>query len=327
MNKTNYSLPEEAAEMTLQQVRQLRRIEQQLRDIFGNSSYQEVIPPSFEYTKLYTELQHKDSQFNQEKIFQFINHEGRTISLRYDFTIPLARTYAQNNKSGVSRYSYFGKVFRKEKRHKGRRTEAYQIGVERFGGDSQTAEREIFQLALETTSQLGLDKIIWEIGSASFFYQLYRLVGEAPEFTEILSKKNLSGMIEFIEIHKFSPALNQLLKHLLIKNDLESLSDLVEATTDPLLISAFKELEQRVQEISIQSRVQIDLAMVPSMDYYTGLMFSAYCEAVSQPILSGGRYDQLLAHFGENTVAIGFCCHLDNVLKALENQEIEVKND
>ena len=95
MEKINYLLPEESAEMTLNQVKSLRQIEGRLRKLFGLKNYQEVMPPSFEYTQLYTALESNGKTFNQEKMFQFINHEGQSITLRYDFTLPLVRLYSR----------------------------------------------------------------------------------------------------------------------------------------------------------------------------------------------------------------------------------------
>lgn len=69
MEKINYLLPEESAEMTLNQVKSLRQIEGRLRKLFGLKNYQEVMPPSFEYTQLYTALESNGKTFNQEKCF------------------------------------------------------------------------------------------------------------------------------------------------------------------------------------------------------------------------------------------------------------------
>ena len=121
MEKINYLLPEESAEMTLNQVKSLRQIEGRLRKLFGLKNYQEVMPPSFEYTQL--------------------------------FTLPLVRLYSQIKDSTSARYSYFGKIFRKEKRHKGRSTENYQIGIELFGESADKSELEILSLALQVIEQ------------------------------------------------------------------------------------------------------------------------------------------------------------------------------
>ncbi len=318
MEFLNYLLPEEAGEMTLAQVARLRQIEQRLRLLFETAKYQEVMPPNFEYVELYDSLK---TGFASEKMFQFINHEGKSIALRYDFTIPLARTYAQSGEFGLTRYAYFGKVFRKERRHKGRRTESYQIGVELLGGTKVDTDRECLDLILKAIEKLPLSPVILELGSADFFKRLCELVGNhASELTELLSKKNLSGMKRFVEENQFSPSFSRLLTELSVNTDLTVLSNLVQETLDEPLITAVRDLI----EIAEQLDVVIDFGMVPAMHYYTGLMFKAYSDKVAQPLISGGRYDDLLTQFHCESSAIGFCCHMDNILKAWEQ---EVQND
>lgn len=323
IEKIKFLLPEEAAEMTLAQVGRLRLIESRLRALFDGASYQEVMPPSFEYTDLYTNLGSKVSGgFSTEKMFQFIDHEGKSIALRYDFTVPLVRTYAQAKLGNVARYAYFGKVYRKEKRHKGRRTEAYQIGVELLGEAPSLAEQEILRLALDAITALKLNRVVFEIGSASFFNRLCDLVGtdNTAELTELLLKKDLSGMEKFVAKNDFSTDFCELLEKILTVTDLAELGACVAQTKDEVLAQALADLTANVQQLDTRWQVTVNLGMVPTMDYYNGLMFKAYSDAVSQPILSGGRYDELLTKFGKNAAAIGFCCQMDAILKALENQ-------
>ncbi|MCL2113508.1 ATP phosphoribosyltransferase regulatory subunit [Lactococcus protaetiae] len=319
MNNYHYLLPEESAEMSLIQVANLRKIEKNLREIFINENYQEVMPPNFEYVELYTQL---GSDFKPEKLFQMINHEGKPIALRYDFTIPLARTYAYTRNSEIERYVYFGKVFRKEKRHKGRRTESYQIGIELLGAQEQLADKEIITLSLAALEQIPLKHSLLEIGSAKFYKRLCELVGQekSKELTEHLKKRNISGIEQFVSSHQFPSVFKNLLTELLVLTDPLSLLRLVTATQDEILIEAVSTLTQLCQQFSGNHQIVIDLAMVPAMSYYTGLMLTAYSDVVSQPIISGGRYDELLSRFELKTTAIGFCCHMDNILKAIEEE-------
>lgn len=110
------------------------------------------------------------------------------------------------------------------------------------------------------------------------------------------------------------------MKEIFITNELSRLENLVTNTKDDVLISSFDQLKEFSEKLSMIKPIIIDLGMVPKMDYYTDLMFKAYSSAANQPILSGGRYDQLLSNFQEEAVAIGFCCHMDTILKALERQ-------
>ena len=57
-------------------------------------------------------------------MFQYINHEAKNVAMRLDFTIPLARLYANSANTCEARYSYFGKVYRKTM-HKGRSSEVF----------------------------------------------------------------------------------------------------------------------------------------------------------------------------------------------------------
>jgi ATP phosphoribosyltransferase regulatory subunit len=60
--------------------------------------------------------------------------------------------------------------------------------------------------------------------------------------------------------------------------------------------------------------------MVPTMKYYTGFMIKGYSDQSAQPILSGGRYDDLLPRFNVNKTAVGFCFHMNHILKAIEKE-------
>ncbi len=94
MEEFKYLIPEESIDAIISNVSKLREIENNLRTIFAKNNYKEVLMPSFEYVDLYTQL---DCGFEQEKMFQYINHEGKNVAMRCDFTIPLARFYSTNN--------------------------------------------------------------------------------------------------------------------------------------------------------------------------------------------------------------------------------------
>lgn len=81
-----------------------------------------------------------------------------------------------------------------------------------------------------------------------------------------------------------------------------------------------QKLSELLAEIN-DPRLRLDLSKVPSMSYYTGLMIEAYATGSNQPILSGGRYDEMLSEFGLDAGAVGFCCYMDNMVKALEAEE------
>jgi ATP phosphoribosyltransferase regulatory subunit len=60
-------------------------------------------------------------------------------------------------------------------------------------------------------------------------------------------------------------------------------------------------------------RIEVDLGEVRGLGYYTGLVFNAYAAGAPGPVGGGGRYDTLLARFGDARPAVGFSLDLDAV--------------
>ena len=66
-----------------------------------------------------------------------------------------------------------------------------------------------------------------------------------------------------------------------------------------------------LQQLGLGDKVIIDLGLVNQAEYYTGIIFRGYFDAVGEPVLSGGRYDNLLNDFGTDLPAIGFAVNVD----------------
>lgn len=315
-----YLIPEESIDAIVTNVSKLREIENSLRDIFNKNKYQEVLMPSFDYVDLYKQL---DSGFEPEKMFQYINHEGKNVAMRCDFTIPLARFYSTNNhENEVARYCYFGKVYRKETMHKGRSSEFFQGGVELINKPGVAGDKECLNMIQESLGHLGLNNLIIEIGSASFFNRLCTLVGnQASQLTNILKYRNISAMKEFVASNNFDDKLNDLLLKLPTAfGTLSSLEAIIDNIDDEMLLTSLLYLKKLYNSLDCQEHIIFDLGMVPTMKYYTGLMIKGYSDKSAQPIISGGRYDDLLPRFNKNVGAIGFCYHMNHILKAIDKE-------
>ena len=68
------------------------------------------------------------------------------------------------------------------------------------------------------------------------------------------------------------------------------------------------------------SNVVLDLAFVPGIAYYTGIVFEIFCEGEEGPVTlgGGGRYDGLVKALGGNDVpAMGFALRPDRIANAL----------
>jgi ATP phosphoribosyltransferase regulatory subunit len=63
--------------------------------------------------------------------------------------------------------------------------------------------------------------------------------------------------------------------------------------------------------------VLIDLTMIGDFSYYTGMTFEGYAADLGFPVVSGGRYDNLLSQFGRPAPATGFALKTTRILELL----------
>ncbi len=320
MEEFKYLIPEESIDAIMSNVSLLRNIEGHLREVFNEHHYLEVLMPSFEYVDLYNDV---SIGIEEEKMFQFINHEGKRIALRVDFTVPLARLYSNQNEQGEKRYAYFGKVYRKEKKHKGRSSEFFQAGIELLGKAGFEGDMECLNIIQQTLQYLKLKDIKIELSSAKFYKRLCELVDDSS-FVNILKKRDISSMQLLIEKKQIQSPLKDLLIQLPgCFGDINMLKQMIDMIQDQQLKNALIELETLYNQLDPQKRqcFSFDLAMTPSMKYYTGIMIKGYSPYSAETIINGGRYDQLMSHFHKNVPAIGFSYNLSHILKAIEKEE------
>jgi len=71
---------------------------------------------------------------------------------------------------------------------------------------------------------------------------------------------------------------------------------------------------QLLQAWQVAGRIILDLGEVRGTDYYTGVTFRGVAPGLGWPVLSGGRYDGLLAQFGRPLPAVGFGLGIERVL-------------
>ena len=316
MEEFKYLIPEESNDATRMDASLMRKIEGHLRDIFDAHEYQELLLPTFEYADLLSGF-----GTNEETMFQFINHEGKRITLRTDFTIPIARIYSNAHTDEVRRYSYFGKVYRTQARHKGRSSELFQGGIELFGLPGRKGDQECLELIEETMQTIGLKDLKLELGSAKFYKRLMTLVRDRS-LTDILRKKKISEMKHLCEAHKFDEDLKKLLLILPTSfGNIECLYKVKALVKDEELLEAISEMEEIYEVSKHKENIIFDLCMVPERSYYTGIMIKGFSYYSAHPILQGGRYDHLFDHFYKNVPSIGFSYHLNNVLDALGKED------
>jgi ATP phosphoribosyltransferase regulatory subunit len=83
-------------------------------------------------------------------------------------------------------------------------------------------------------------------------------------------------------------------------------------------IADLQSIVAAVEARAIPARLHVDLAEVRGFDYYTGVRFQGFVAGAAEPVLQGGRYDDLLARYGRPSPAVGFAIDVEAAAGALE---------
>ena len=148
--------------------RRRRALERTICAVFEGWSYEEIIPPIFDYYDVFIKGMGTGLE---EQIYRFIDREGNILALRPEFTSLVAKTVATRLAALPKpiRLFYSGEVLRFEKPKGGRQREFAQIGVENFGGLGKAADVEILLIAVEAFNRLGIPRFQINLGSVDFF--------------------------------------------------------------------------------------------------------------------------------------------------------------
>ena len=81
------------------------------------------------------------------------------------------------------------------------------------------------------------------------------------------------------------------------------------------------EVLRLLEEDDVLRYVSLDLGMLQSLNYYTGIIFKGFTYGIGFPLLSGGRYDKVVGEFGRQLSSTGFSLGINFVMTALLRQK------
>ncbi|MBQ7794333.1 MAG: ATP phosphoribosyltransferase regulatory subunit [Clostridia bacterium] len=304
-----------------------KEIESTIWNVFASMGYREVELPTFEY---YDVFANSGGQISQENMFKFFDERGRILTLRPDITTSIARMAATKEDLSVlpKRYCYTGNVFRAEETQGARQREFTQAGIELIGAYSPEADAEVIAAAIEAVIAVGIDEFSMEIGQVTFFNGLVEQAGLSAEQTEKLREridsKDTLGIREMVSRLDIGNDIKKLLSELpslfgtaevLDRADVEGLNATSKAALDNI-----RRIYELLTLYGLEKFISIDLGMLQSIDYYTGTIFKCYTHGVGFPICAGGRYDNLVGHFGVNVGAVGAAFGINRMMTALRSK-------
>jgi ATP phosphoribosyltransferase regulatory subunit len=302
----------------------------ELRGLFSSWGYAPVIPPTVAYAEMMSaEL---GSQMAQS-LYRFIDREGRALALRADLTVPVARIVGTRlyDQPMPLRLFYTEHVFRHITPQAGLRREFIQAGVELVGADTPLADAEVVALAAEALHRIGVQHFRLTLGQMGFFRSLLEELDlAAPQVTrlkEAIDQRNDAFLAGVLDGLRLAAPMARVLRALpsLAGGGAKGMDQVIERARRLAPIDAARRALDRLaatlQVLStygLDDVVLVDLGEVRGMEYYTGLVFQGYAARVGVALCSGGRYDDLIGHFGPALPAVGFAMDVGLARLAVE---------
>ncbi|NLM10657.1 MAG: ATP phosphoribosyltransferase regulatory subunit [Clostridiaceae bacterium] len=327
MRRWNIYTPEGMQDILFEQCYFKRKLENSIRKLFLQSGYMEVETPTVEFYDVFSGSQ---NLIPQEDMFKFTDPQGRILVLKPDMTIPVARVAATKLKENLwpVKVFYIGNTFSYNEMGGGKQKEYTQAGVEVLGVSSPEADAEIIALAIQALKKAGIEEFQIDIGQVDFFRGLMEQSGlsesEAEEVRELIDKKDFVGVEQLVNRHAIDSELKELILN--IPRYFGSTDIIDELARKKVSGKALKALDYLKKILAILDdwgfgqHVSVDLGMVQSLNYYTGIVFRGFTYGVGYPVLSGGRYDNLIQRFGKDCPATGFSLGINMIMTALERQ-------
>jgi ATP phosphoribosyltransferase regulatory subunit len=300
-----------------------RQAEAAVRECFARWGYQEVVPPTFEY---YENLSVGASAELKGAMYRFFDHRGHTLALRADFTPQVARMAATKlfDQPMPLRCCYAGSLFRREEPQAGRKREFTQAGVELIGANTAEADAEVVALAIAVLEALALRDFQINLGQMAFFRALTDGLpaGDLASIREAIDHKDsarLAGALSQAGLTGNRYSLLQRLPDLIggpeVLDEARSLSaSLTQQAAAEAALERLSEVYRLLDAYGAADRVILDLSEVRGMDYYTGITFRGVAPGLGWPLVSGGRYDELIGRFGRPLAAVGFGLGIERAL-------------
>jgi histidyl-tRNA synthetase len=279
--------------------------------------FEEYEGPMFEHLDVFT---HKSGEDIVKQLYNFKDKSDRELALRPEITPTLARMIAQKARELKKPIKWFTipRLFRYERTQRGRLREFFQYNLDILGEQSVTAEAEIVAASVSLLESFGINKSEFRVrvNSRRLMRALLLAIPISEDRLEkaygVLDKRaktDADGLITLYSDAGFSESERNAIESIF---SIKTLSEIGERWgADAEVSASLSELYKFFELVNMYGVIECvvyDSAIVRGLAYYTGIVFEIYdTDRKFRAMAGGGRYDNLIAHFGgEPTPAVGF---------------------
>ena len=305
-------------------------VQANVHQILSSYGFRDIETPTFEYFDIFKK---ERGSVASNEMFKFFDRSNNTLVLRPDVTPSIARCVAKyfRDEDMQIRLCYTANTFVNVGQYKGKLQEVTQVGAELMNDDSSDADAEMVAITVESLLKSGLKEFQLEVGHADFFRGLVEEAGfsdsDVAKLQKLIEIKNFFAVEDMLDQLTVSKELKEIfLKMPEMLNNLAETVKFVEARSKServhKALDRLVKLEKILQTYGYSDYITIDLSMISTYSYYTGVIFRAYTYGNGEAVATGGRYDGLVSQFGKNAPAIGLAIVIDQLMIALSRQKL-----
>ncbi|MDO4619577.1 MAG: ATP phosphoribosyltransferase regulatory subunit [Lachnospiraceae bacterium] len=316
------------------EIKKKKKLMRNLHKVFEAYSYEEIETPAVEYFDVFSS---EVGTTPSNELYKFFDRDGYTLVLRPDFTPSVARAVAMHmpaEKLPV-RLCYEGNTYVNSQEYQLNLKEQTQMGVEFIGDGSASADAEILRLTCDLLKKAGLTEFQVSVGNNDFFKALAQDSGlpeeKIEEVRRQISDKNFFGVSELLEAEQVSPQIRDAFVRMpQLFGGREILKEAAQYAVNDgakAALARLTEIADMLSESGCDRYISFDLGLLSKYHYYTGMIFSAFTYGTGEPVAKGGRYDNLLGHFGTDAPAVGVGIGINPLMNALNRKSAREANE
>lgn len=288
-----------------------------LRDIYSKAGFTRYQLKKFEEYSLYLENM---SFLSSGSIITFNDSDGKLLALKPDVTLSVAKNTKATEENFEKLY-YRESVYRMD-RHTREYREISQAGVESIGGKDIYSTLEIIMLAAESLKAIDSDFVlnISHMGFIKGMMADFNIENQtlSAGITNCISSKNCHDLREYAKTAGIEgQKIENLIELISGKTNFDEIigiaKKLISGNNTRTAVYELSELFNIIKDTPYADRITLDFSIVSDMNYYNGIILRGYVRGIPKAVLSGGRYDKLMARFGRNAGAMGFAINLSEV--------------
>ncbi|MDJ0842818.1 ATP phosphoribosyltransferase regulatory subunit [Crocosphaera sp.] len=302
-----------------------------LQQVFGQWGYQRIVTSTIERL----DTLKAGGAIEDGTVIQLHNSSSEPLGLRPELTASVARAAVtrMTDTSYPQRLCYRANVFRNPpSSHHGRQLEFYQAGVELLFSGGTLADAEILLLVADCLEKLQIPNWYLILGDAGLTRSLL------SPFPDDLKQevRHCLATLDFVKLENLSYPNEELKQRATLlfnlrgkpEDVLSKVQDLPLDETGKSCLNNLKSLIELVNYNEVKSLPLIlDLSLIQTFDYYTGIIFKAVGQTNNQlqNLGQGGRYDQLLGVYhpqNKSAPGIGFSLNVGALHRCLLSTDV-----